>query len=79
MPFDPLTLGNNISRRRENLGLSQRQLGLQCGVSQVTVHLWERGHAAPSLVRLALVADALGATVAELLDDKNGDANGAAA
>lgn len=76
MPFDPLTLGRNIHARREQLGISQRDLAIKCAVTQATISFWEHGTAIPGLMRLGLIADALDTTVADLLTEDrphNGD------
>lgn len=80
MPFDPLVLGRNITARREALGLTQRELGVKCGATQVAVSFWENGTNQPSLLRLALLADALNITIGQLLGENapNGDDRAAA-
>jgi transcriptional regulator with XRE-family HTH domain len=82
MAFDPDVLGDNITRYRERAGLSQQQLGLRCGVTQVAIHFWEKGRTTPNLIRLALIAEVLNTTVGELLGetiDTNGDPDKAVA
>lgn len=69
MPFDPLQLGRKIHARREQLGISQRDLATKCGVTQGTISFWENGTAVPGLPRLGLLADALETTIAELLTE----------
>lgn len=76
MPFDPLILGHNIYTRRKELGLTQHDVAIQCGVTKAAIHFWENGTATPALARLGLLADALHTTVAELLGEDrhtNGD------
>jgi transcriptional regulator with XRE-family HTH domain len=43
LPGKAATLGDQIRRRRLELGLSQSALGTRFGVGRVTVYRWERG------------------------------------
>lgn len=63
-------LGQNIMRWRKALGLTQDQLALRLEVEPETISRFERGVTLPSLPTLASLAKALGATMAQLLEEK---------
>lgn len=50
----------NLQRRRESLGLSQRDLSEMSGVSLRTINAIENGNANPSIEILCKLADQLG-------------------
>ena len=52
---------------RKRAGLSQTRLGEQIGVSLTGVNRIEKGHRSPSLTTLLAAADAMGATLDELM------------
>ena len=58
-----------IAARRASAGLTQKQLAEKIGVDQSAVAQWETGICGPRKDRMKLVADALGCSVSELLDD----------
>lgn len=60
-------LGRFLRQRREELGLSTRQLAAQTGINDVTIARIERGEfAAPRPDKLSKIAEALGLTVADV-------------
>lgn len=60
-------LGQILRERREELGLSLRQLGRKAGLSDVTVLRFEQGaYAAPAPDKLAKVAEALEMSLADV-------------
>jgi transcriptional regulator with XRE-family HTH domain len=60
-------LGRILRERREELGLSLRQLGRKAGLSDVTVLRFEQGaYAAPAPDKLAKVAEALEMSLADV-------------
>lgn len=63
-------LGQNIMRWRKALGLTQDQLALRIEVEPETISRFERGATLPSLTTLASLAEVLGATMAQLLDEE---------
>jgi len=63
-------LGRNIMRWRKSLGLTQDQLALQVEVEPETISRFERGVTLPSLPTLARLAEVLGATITQLLEEK---------
>lgn len=82
--IDPKIIGMRIKKRRESLGLSQKDLATQIQVSPPAINQYEKGLKTPStetLVRLASVLDVsvdhlIGATLSEdiLVDDEVADA-----
>jgi ribosome-binding protein aMBF1 (putative translation factor) len=56
-----------VRARREELGMTQRELGCRIGLSGSHAANIERGHAVPSVVRLLLLARALKVTPAALV------------
>lgn len=59
--------GRVISTRRQELGLTQKQLAQQLGISDRTVSRWERGVGFPDVSLLEPLADALGLSLGELI------------
>ena len=49
----------NIKERRKELGLTQMDLAILCGVSLVTIQLWERGAAKPKSENLEKLTEVL--------------------
>lgn len=75
-------LGRHIARQRHAAGLTVDAVAEASGLNRKTVMAAENAQDVPSLTTLLLIADALGLTVAELLDDSpaaaTGDAGGGA-
>ncbi|WP_235522397.1 helix-turn-helix domain-containing protein [Cellulomonas sp. Root137] len=65
---DALTLGRRLRHLRTARGLTLDALGRQVGVTPSLLSLFENGHREPRLALLRTLADALGVTVADLLD-----------
>ncbi|WP_239256644.1 helix-turn-helix transcriptional regulator [Listeria ilorinensis] len=65
-----MTIGKNIKRYREKLGLTQSALSISSGVPQTTISGLENKDIIPSLVIAKKLADALGVTTDDLLSDK---------
>ena len=62
-------LGINVSRLREERGVSQKELSLMLGhTNHAHLSRVEAGKKAPSVALLLEVADVLGVSVADLLD-----------
>lgn len=59
--------GRVISSRRQELGLTQKQLAEQLNISDRTVSRWERGVGFPDVSLLEPLADALGLSLGELI------------
>lgn len=56
-----------IKNRREELGMTQEELGEEIGVSQSAVSMYESGDAFPSTKKLIKLTKALKCTADELL------------
>lgn len=67
---DDNVIGRNIRTRRQDLGLTQRELGLDLEMPEMTVSRWERGEHLPSLGHLQRVAKRLDCSIDDLLEDK---------
>lgn len=59
--------GARLASARQDAGLSQAELGARIGVQQRTVARWERETVAISTKQLAVLAEALGVSVDELI------------
>lgn len=60
-------LNENLSRIRRERGLTQESLAIKLNVVRQTVSKWKNGTAVPDVDMLCRIADALDASVAELL------------
>lgn len=65
-----MTVGEKISFRRKQLGLSQRALAKLSGVAQPTISAIESSTKAPSTVTVSMIAKALNVQASDLLDDE---------
>ena len=62
--------GKLMKERREELGMTQMQLAVAVGASSVTqVSNWERGRVVASVAKLRKLAEVLGVTMEQLLED----------
>jgi len=68
--------GRNVRRSRMNLGLSQEELALACGLDRTYVGSVERGERNISLINIAKLAEALRITPSDLLNFSNLDSEG---
>lgn len=60
-------IGERIMLARRRLGLSQREFGKRLGVSHASVSYLERGRSKPDLDNLAVIAEALGGPISEIV------------
>ncbi len=67
-----LPITNNIERIRKQNGLSQVELAAKLSVQQSTISQIETGERNPSVNLLLRMADVLGVTVDELVNQKAG-------
>ena len=65
--MDNVKTGKLISELRKQQGLTQQQLADKLSLSNKTISKWESGSGSPDLSNLAILADALGVSVDELL------------
>lgn len=72
-----MTLGEFIRSRREQQGMTQRQMAACFGVTETTLRNWEGGHSRPriDLGDVRGFAIVLGCLVSELLDVAEGNLN----
>lgn len=63
--------GKLMKERREELGMTQMQLAFAVGASSVTqVSNWERGRVVASVSKLRKLAEVLGVTMEQLLEEE---------
>lgn len=63
--------GKLMKERREELGMTQMQLAMAVGASSVTqVSNWERGRVVASVSKLRKLAEVLGVTMEQLLEEE---------
>ena len=58
-----------LSSIRQSKGMSQRELANLTGINRSTISMWELGEREPAFDQLQVLSNALGVTVAELIDD----------
>lgn len=64
--------GKLMKERREELGMTQMQLAVAVGASSVTqVSNWERGRVVASVSKLRKLAEVLGVTMEQLLEEED--------
>ncbi|MBR6881241.1 MAG: helix-turn-helix domain-containing protein [Clostridiales bacterium] len=68
-----MTLGENIRRHREDLGLTQEQVAEGIGVSFQAVSSWERGKYMPDTDKLIRLAALFDVSVSALVEEKTGE------
>lgn len=64
-------LGQNLSRGRKSLGLTQEQVATTLSVEPETISRFERGATLPSITTLERLADILGTTMGDLLEEES--------
>lgn len=62
------TMGEIISARRKELGMTQKELAAKLNVTDKAVSKWERGLAFPDISSIPQLAEVLEISVAELMD-----------
>nr|WP_317268873.1 helix-turn-helix transcriptional regulator [Arthrospira sp. PLM2.Bin9] len=62
-------LGFLIRQHRRAVGISQEELGLRCDLDRTYISGLERGFRNPSLTAIVALAEGLGITVSQLLDN----------
>ena len=63
-----MNVGAKIKEKREEQGLSKKELACRSKVSGAAIHYFESGDKVPSLNRLCAIANVLNCSVAELLE-----------
>ena len=74
--MDKERIGGLISALRKEKGMTQKELADQLHVSDRTVSKWERGAGLPDPSIMIALADILGITVNELVNDSDLQAKG---
>lgn len=66
-----MTVGNKIRKLRKERKLTQKQLGILCGINEVQIRRYELGgkNSNPKIETLQKIADALNVPLLEFLDD----------
>lgn len=62
-----MTIGNNIKRMREAVGITQKELAKRCGLATGTIQQYELGKREPRQEKLEKIAVALNTSVSELM------------
>lgn len=65
-----IVLFENIKRIRKARNLTQDEVAEACGVDRATISKWETGEFSPRVDKLVKLANILGCTVDELLEEK---------
>lgn len=68
---DNVTIGKNIKKYREKLGITQNELAQKLFVSFQAISAWERGISLPDLENAAMLADILNVKLDALLRDNS--------
>ena len=63
-----MTVGENIKKIRKEKGLTQKELGKLCGMSEAQIGQYENGLRNPKMETLKKIANALDISYFELLD-----------
>ena len=58
--FEPKSLGDHIRKRRLIVGITQKEVAKQLGVTQTTLIKWEKGRTVPPLLAMSRVVRFLG-------------------
>ena len=67
-----LNFGDRVRTARLKIGLSQEKLALECGLDRTYISGIERGKRNVSLVNIHRLADSLGVSAANLLQEGGG-------
>ena len=70
-----MTVGEQIRKYRKKAGMTQKELGEQCGMYDSAIRLYETGRGSPKLETLQKIAAALEIPVIALLPDLAGQSN----
>ena len=66
--MDLIKIGKYIAEKRKGLGLTQRQVAEQLGMSDKSVSKWERGAGCPDIALLRTLCDYFGVDMEKMLD-----------
>ena len=62
-------LGAKIKQLREEKGIDQKSFAFDCEIGRTQLYMIEKGRTNPRLLTLIKIADGLGISVSELLQD----------
>lgn len=65
-----MTVGERIRAARKKAGLTQKELGEQCGIAEPTIRRYELGKLNPKIETLKKIAEPLGIPVYQLYGDE---------
>lgn len=65
-----MTVGERIRAARKKAGLTQKELGEQCGIAEPTIRRYELGKLNPKIETLRKIAEPLGIPVYQLYGDE---------
>lgn len=68
--MDLIKIGTYIAGKRKALGMTQKQLAEQLGMSDKSVSKWERGICLPDVALYAELCQILGISINEFLQEK---------
>lgn len=71
-----MTIGENIKRKRVELGLTQKELGKRCGMADSAIRRYESNRANPKPETIFKIASGLGVESEELLKDVSPEERG---
>ncbi|RKI42436.1 XRE family transcriptional regulator [bacterium D16-51] len=66
-----MTVSENIKRIRKEKGLTQKKLGELCGINEANIRKYENGRQKPKIETLEKIANALGVSYLQLLENYN--------
>lgn len=69
--MDSIKTGKLILKRRNEIGMTQRELGDKLNVSDKTISKWERGAGCPDIASINDLAEALGVNATEILSGES--------
>lgn len=62
-----MVFGRNMKRIRQSKGMTQRDLGLLCGISVYQINRYEKGVCAPNIEQAESIARALSSGLGDML------------
>ena len=67
-----MTIGGNIKKYREKKGLTQKELGADLVLAEITISQYENNKREPKYERLYVIADVLSVSVSDLMNIDTG-------
>ena len=66
-----MQLGSYIKSRRKNLGMTQKQLAKNVGVTDVTISRYENGEREPSFTEFIKLCEVLGMRIEDFIESED--------